>query len=133
MSLLIRNFTRARIQKKALQDIYKNFLRLRKLHKNTEVSLAFLGETRMRKLNRKYRQKDYATDILSFSYAGNKRKAESFLGEIVICPAKAKLPIPVLFAHGLAHFSGYTHQTEAKTRSMQRFEREILESVDYSQ
>ena len=53
------------------------------LGKNYELSLVFVGTKRARKLNNEHRQKDYATDILSFTL-------DDDAGEIIINPDKAK-------------------------------------------
>jgi probable rRNA maturation factor len=78
----------------------------------------------MRGLNKKYRGKDYATDILSFPLEKN-------VGEIFICK-EAALPksrdfgrafdnyLSYLFIHGLCHLKGMTHGA-----TMERQERKI--------
>jgi len=89
------------------------------LGKNFELSLAFIGTKRMRKLNRDHRKKDYATDILSFNVDKN-------LGEIVINPDKARQKAPLfertydnylkfIFIHGLFHLKGYEHSSRMES------------------
>ena len=85
------------------------------LGKNFDLSLAFIGTKRMRRLNREHRKKDYATDILSFNVDKN-------LGEIVINPDKARQKAPLfertydnylkfIFIHGLFHLKGFDHSS----------------------
>ena len=83
----------------------------------------------MRTLNRAYRNKDYATDVLSFPVFGTTTpsaggNAEAmFLGDIVIATGVAQrqaeeaghpvsTELKVLALHGLLHLLGYDHETD---------------------
>jgi probable rRNA maturation factor len=92
------------------------------------VSIALVSDARVRALNRTYRRKDYATDVLSFPYGG------SFLGEIVIARGVARRQArdarhseltehKVLALHGLLHLLGYDHERD--NGRMQRVERRL--------
>ena len=83
------------------------------LGKSYSLSLVFIGEARSRKLNRSYRDKDKATNILSFPY-------DKKSGEIFITPAVARREakdfdrtydnfVAFLFIHGLLHLKGMQH------------------------
>ncbi len=83
------------------------------LGKDYDLSLVFVGKKRIRTLNRAWRKKDYATDILSFEVS-----AET--GEIFICPEIASKKakgwdknleeyLPFVFVHGLFHLKGMEH------------------------
>ncbi len=83
------------------------------LGKKYDLSVVFIGSKEMQKLNKIYRDKDYATDILSFPIS----KTE---GEILICKQKADQKskeyerskdnfINFLFIHGLVHLKGFEH------------------------
>jgi probable rRNA maturation factor len=107
--------------------------------RGAEITIRFTGLDEARVLNRDYRHKDYATNILSFVY-----DASPFLrGDIVIC-------VPVvereareqnksitahaahLIVHGLLHLQGYDHETgENEARFMEKKEREILASLGF--
>jgi probable rRNA maturation factor len=97
------------------------------------VSVALVSDRRVRALNRTYRRKDYATDVLSFpdsqSPTGNR-----FLGDIVIARGVAKrqareaghseqAELRVLALHGLLHLLGYDHERD--TGQMLRVERRL--------
>lgn len=91
-----------------------------------DLSIAVIGKCRMRRLNREHRQKDYPTDILSFSLDKN-------AGEIFLNPDKMKIKarqfgqtyenyVAFLFIHGLMHLKGFDHgstmeKAEAKLRA----------------
>jgi probable rRNA maturation factor len=92
-----------------------------------ELSLVLAGDGLLRRLNRDYRGKDKATDVLSFTGDGG----EAGLGDIVISVATAErnarrfgrtLPqeLDVLALHGFLHVLGYDH--EADTGEMERLE-----------
>jgi probable rRNA maturation factor len=87
------------------------------------VSIVFIGAQRMRVLNRCYRKRDYATDVLSFSYGDMKIDQIPFLGEIVISPEIAvrqaiqwrvhpERELKKLLVHGILHLLGYDHETD---------------------
>ena len=101
-------------------------------HPTAQLSLTLVGKTRMRSLNRKYRVRDYPTDVLAFPMESMGEQAEVFLGDVVIC-----LPIAVgqasrfentpdqeilrLLIHGTLHLLGYDH--ELSPREAQRMQR----------
>jgi probable rRNA maturation factor len=77
----------------------------------------------MRDINRKYRNVDRSTDVLSFSYAGEKQDDLPLLGEIVIDPGTAatqarrygvspEREVRQLLLHGILHLLGYDHETD---------------------
>ncbi|MDP3989391.1 MAG: rRNA maturation RNase YbeY [bacterium] len=93
-----------------------------------ELSLVFVGDTRMRKLNKQYRGKDRPTNILSFSY-------DEMNGEIVIDTNVAqkeartqkrsfKKYLGFLFIHGCLHLKGLPHghiMESKETHYLRRF------------
>lgn len=85
------------------------------LGKSYDLNIYFVGNKLIQSVNKKYRKKDYITDILSFPY-------EDF-GEIYICinkvSQKSKLfnttpenYLQYLFIHGMVHLLGYDHGQE---------------------
>jgi probable rRNA maturation factor len=91
--LEINNTTRQRINFKKIRALAAQFLRAYK-KPGALVSLAVVGPSRMRQLNKRYRKIDKTTDVLSFTdetatsggAAGRKRQGNTppYLGEIVI-------------------------------------------------
>jgi len=109
--LEIHNFTQNEIDKKFFQKIAEETLKVAGIKNDVEISLAIVGDGRIRKLNKMYRGKNRVTDVLSFenksvlSYLTKafpkikKSKKIEFveasdnikrLGEIVICYPRAK-------------------------------------------
>jgi len=77
----INNLTKSLVDKKFLEKIAESILKKEKKF-NKDLSIALVGSEIMRKLNKKYRGKNLATDVLSFQYGDS--------GEVVICPPQVK-------------------------------------------
>lgn len=90
-----------------------------------EVTVALVSDGRMRSLNRSFRGKDYATDVLSFAAGpeGAQQAAPRHLGDVVIALGVARkqaaeaghalgTELRVLALHGLLHLLGYDHDTD---------------------
>ena len=101
------------------------------------VSVAVVSDERVRELNRTYRRRDYATDVLSFpnpqSLIPNPLSCP-FLGDIVIARGVAmrqaheaqhseQTELRVLALHGLLHLLGYDHERD--NGQMMRLERRL--------
>jgi probable rRNA maturation factor len=104
------------------------------------VTLAFVGEETMRRLNRDWMGEDRATDVLSFPCGpGPEGLPASLLpaGEVVICvpycerSARSRRvsfqdEIARMLIHGSLHVLGYDHRTTAQKRRMHPRERRYL-------
>lgn len=93
--------------------------------KNVTASLAVIGNGEIKKINRRFRKKDCATDVLSFSnYRKNQllreKRGELFLGEILVsfpCIKKSakikgvgiKDELGRVVSHGVLHCLGFKH------------------------
>ena len=97
------------------------------------VTIALVGDRRMRTLNRTWRATDAVTDVLSFP-SGDRRGAAKHLGDLVIArgtaarQAKAQghalaTELRVLALHGLLHLLGYDHEHDSGR--MARLERRL--------
>lgn len=111
----VNNLTSSKVEEKFLKKVAS--LVLRKEKKKKKLSLALVGQKRIKELNKKYRKKNRATDVLSFPYNDS--------GEVVLCPGlirknakEYRLPFKKELArtliHGLLHLLGYRHQTIRK-------------------
>lgn len=104
-----------------------------------EVTIRVVGRAEMTELNRRYRGKNAATDVLAFAFDGDAPVA--ILGDVVICAPvmlaeAARRGIPPanhwahLTVHGVLHLCGFDHQAETEAREMESLERKILAEFD---
>jgi len=102
-----------------------------------QVNIVLFDESGARALNRQYRGRNYATNVLSWPYEPAPREKSGLLGDLVICPAvvareAADQGKPLrdhyahLTVHGVLHLAGYDHETPRDAVRMERLERRIL-------
>ena len=108
---------------------------------SAELGILFVGDQRMRSLNRQYRGKDRTTDVLAFAMREAPHSSASLLGDVVIAVPTAVRQakegqrsldeeLTVLLVHGILHLCGYDHErSEKEARRMHRRERMILRSI----
>jgi probable rRNA maturation factor len=111
------------------------------LGRGHEISLLLCDDGAIRRLNRRWRGRDRATDVLSFPLHvldERQRPPAGPLGDIVISLTTARRAarqlgdsvqrhLDRLVVHGLLHLLGYDHERPAQARRMQRRERDLLE------
>jgi probable rRNA maturation factor len=98
---------------------------LRAIGNERHVTIVFVSDDAIRKLNRQFRGKNYATDVLSFPSEAEAFEVdqEKHLGEVVISAQRAASQarsnglsfakeVKQLILHGLLHLSGYDHETD---------------------
>jgi probable rRNA maturation factor len=100
-----------------------------------KLTLRFVDESEGRTLNRDYRQKDYATNVLTFAYGETEDAIVQ--ADIVFCvevlmreAAERRISLAQhaahLVVHGVLHAQGYDHEVEDDAQEMETFETEIL-------
>ena len=106
-----------------------------------QVDVTLIGTRRMASLNREYKGRRGAAEILTFVYSEEPSPGdEGAAGEILLCWKRLALSAVKLgvskraymlrlVAHGLSHIEGFSHEDDGKTESMERREREILEGI----
>ena len=106
--------------------------------KNTELSVALIGDREMQQLNAQYRGKDYPTDVLSFPVETAVPLSTPLLGDVIISVDKAAAQarelrrtldneMITLLIHGIVHLMGYDHERSAQdAKIMTRLEKKIL-------
>ena len=109
------------------------------LKHSAEITVRFVGEDEGRTLNRDYRGKDYATNVLTFVY----EEGEPLAGDIVLAvPVVAREAdeqhktleehYAHLLVHGVLHLQGYDHETDADALVMEGMEKEIMQGLGYT-
>ena len=109
------------------------------LRVDTEVTIRLVDEAEGRALNLAYRNKDYATNVLTFTIT----ETPHLMGDIVICApivaseaAEQDKTIAAHFAHltahGILHLHGYDHEIEAQAELMEAIEIQIMTKLGYA-
>ena len=144
MEVEIRNCTRKPVNESAIKKAVAETLKLLRLKSDAILSVALVGGKKMRSLNKSWRKKDAATDVLSFSFleaGGNDAGATKEAGEIIIClPVAArqarlyglseKKQIARLAAHGTMHIFGLDHErSEREHQIMEEIQKKITENI----
>ncbi|MEM1244175.1 MAG: rRNA maturation RNase YbeY [Pseudomonadota bacterium] len=104
-----------------------------------DLTIRIVAEKEARALNRQYRQKDYATNVLSFAYEHDTKELS---GDIVLCASVISAQAEQqninpehhwahLVVHGLLHLLGHDHDTENQADIMQQMEIDILQQLNY--
>lgn len=138
-------------------ELARQVLTARKVKGETEVSLLFVDEEAMAKLNQQFLGKSGPTDVLSFPIeeepgptgrspdfggTGPGTSAETgtltLLGDVVICPVVAARnaeehgvtlddEVALLVVHGLLHLLGMDHEEDAEAERMEALEQQLLQ------
>ena len=107
-----------------------------------ELAIRVVGSAEGRRLNRGYRGKDKATNVLSFVPGPVPARIEKPLGDLVICAPvvarEAKEQGKSLRAHwahmvvhGVLHLAGHDHEQDVEAQAMESLERRILDRLGF--
>ncbi len=104
-------------------------------NQNRNINIILVDNNEIQRLNKQYRHKDYATDVLTFpdGYLNN-------LGDVFVSIPKMieqsteyghseKRELGFLVAHGFLHTLGYDHETEEEEKTMNELQEKILNSA----
>jgi probable rRNA maturation factor len=109
-----------------------------------ELAVRFVDAAEGQVLNREYRGKDYATNVLTFAYNEGEELAddEPVRADIVLCTdvleREAKEQGKTveehgahLIVHGVLHAQGYDHDNDEEAEEMETLERDIMSALGY--
>ena len=115
------------------------------LLRDAEITVRLVGAAEGRALNRDYRNKDYATNVLTFAYNEGEDYAEDepTRADIILCTdvlqqeaAEQKKTVEEhtahLIVHGVLHAQGYDHMDDEEATEMEGLETEILAGLGYA-
>jgi probable rRNA maturation factor len=98
-----------------------------------ELSLRFIDTREGRRLNRTYRRRDHATNVLTFDYARGRRVVADIVLCVPVVRAEAKLQhksfrahLAHLVLHGVLHAQGFDHQRADDAKRMEKREIALL-------
>lgn len=104
-----------KIDKVFLKKVADKVLKGEKNKKKIELSIAIVNSEEIKKLNKKYRNINKPTDVLSFGEIGED------ISEVVICPEQVekngkdfKKELTLVLIHGILHLFKYDHEKNAK-------------------
>ena len=104
------------------------------LSDKAEICISFVNDKTMRELNKKYKNIDRTTDVLSFAQDGD------LLGDIVISLETAKKHAKIykispeneikrLLIHGVLHLLGYDHKKKKERKIMREKEKDLFNNL----
>jgi len=107
-----------------------------------EQTICVVGEAESRELNRRFRERDSATNVLAFPGVNDLLDYDC-LGDLVICAPlvlaeagaqgkEVEAHWAHLVVHGMLHLQGFDHQDEQQAESMESLEVEILDTLGYA-
>jgi probable rRNA maturation factor len=109
-----------------------------------EFTIRFVDAEEGQSLNREYRGKDYATNVLTFAYNEGEEIAddEPTRADIILCTdvlqreaAEQKKTVEEhtahLIVHGVLHAQGYDHEDDEEATEMEALETELLATLGY--
>ncbi len=103
-----------------------------------EITVRIVGEDEARALNRDYRAKDYATNVLTFDYA----RAPVVAADLVLCAPVLRREARAsgvaleahyahLLVHGTLHAQGHDHEDAAQARVMEAREGALMRALGF--
>ena len=107
---------------------------------DAEITVRIVDEDEGRQLNRDYRHKDYATNVLTFDYA----QEPMVLADLVLCAPVVEREAREqnksleehyahLLVHGALHAQGWDHETsEQDAQEMEAYETAILQELGFA-
>jgi probable rRNA maturation factor len=124
---------RFRFYRKKVESIVKKILRLLK-KRNCYLEIFLISSQKMKFLNKKFRNKNETTSILTFVEPQNFSHPESKLkplGEIYLNQSLviSHRSLVNLLAHGLLHLLGYNHQKKSDRIKMETREKFLISNV----
>ena len=109
------------------------------LEHDARITIRIVGQAEGRTLNREFRNKDYATNVLTFVF----HDQTLFDGDLALCApvvaSEARAQKKTLIAHyahltvhGVLHLQGYDHENDADAQVMERRETQIMAKLGYA-
>jgi len=133
-----------------LRQVVEKTLNVAAINRPVELSVVITDDDTIRRLNRDYRKKDEATDVLSFAFSEDADATHfvsppdgvSRLGEVLISCQRARSQsrqhdhstrqeLALLLSHGVLHLLGYEHEDEPSRDRMKAIEETILRELSH--
>ena len=108
-------------------------------YKNSEFTILLTNNKKMRQLNKKFRNNNKTTDVLSFPLTNIKKK-KKYLGDIALSyeiinkrskKTNFNFELDRMWVHGYLHLIGYDHKRQIDFKKMITAETKILKKLDH--
>ena len=140
MHVAVVNRQKKRVKVVRLERIAEAVMAAEGCHPDAELSVVIGDDSRIRGLNRRYKRKDTATDVLAFAQGESPSRAGPLLGDVVISVETAARQakerghglaheLAILLAHGILHLTGWSDETPAEQRRMMRRTEQVLKQI----
>ena len=107
-----------------------------------EINVQVVDDETIRELNKKYRNQDKSTNVLSFSYELPEWVKSNLKGDVVLCPGvirceaqryqkSIKSRWAHMLVHGTLHLLGMTHENQFDQNKMEKRELEIMTTLGF--
>lgn len=139
------------VAEQLVADVLQFAARQENIEVGTELSVTFVDNARIQEINKEYRNKDAATDVLSFAMEemGEDELAvigadiPRMLGDLIISIERTKeqaaeyghsfeRELGFLALHGFLHLLGFDHMTESDEKVMFTKQKELLDAYGLS-
>jgi probable rRNA maturation factor len=134
MLISINDLVKSSVKQSYVEKVIRTaYHQIKKTSKDYQLSVAFVDDQTIRHLNKKFRNKNKTTTILSFAYS--KKSGEIILGwpeikrKSLISKIKLNDYLKILLVHGLLHLFGYQHYNLKKARLMEKIEDKIIKAI----
>ncbi len=139
MEYSVNNLTNFNVDEVLIEKCIKETCKKLKV-KNKIVSIVFIDNKEIKKINKTYRNIDKETDVISFAFDDEDTLKSDILGEIYISVDKIQSQaeeyghsimreMAFLLVHGLLHLLGYDHMKKEDEEVMFKLQEDILEKI----
>jgi len=140
-NITIRNLNKSyNLNEPFIKRLSAKILAILKKRADTRIEMIFLDDSAMRALNKKYKKRNCATDVLSFKIDIGEFGHEGFLGELLISADTAFRNAEIFstsfeeelvryIIHAILHLFGYTDKNSKDRLRMSKKENEVLDNL----
>jgi probable rRNA maturation factor len=131
------NQARRKLDRRRLARVARAVMRAEGCHPQAELTVVIGDDAWIQELNRTYRRRDRATDVLAFPQGAGPEGEPPALGDVAISAETAERQaaevrhslareVEILLAHGILHLTGWTDETPARRERMMARTKELL-------
>ncbi|MGH2751047.1 MAG: rRNA maturation RNase YbeY [Actinomycetota bacterium] len=140
MDVFLANEQGLPVDEARLSALARHVLSSENVDDEAELSILVVDGEHMRKLNARFANNDYATDVLAFPMLEGDEDSP-MVGDVVLCPDVAKSnadkmdhsferELELLLVHGTLHLLGYDHKVDSERDRMNRRVTEVLDDFN---